>query len=155
MLATPELQGDEAIVATLLQRGVEVDAIAPKAHGRTPLHYAAQEGHLLIATMLLDAGARVDARMDDDRQPLALAAYEARGPPNERASAQELTGLPRALTRAFAAAQGHVEMVTLLLKRGAEVDAPAEMSGRRTPLHFAAGERAPRLAITIWSHRRL
>lgn len=62
--------------------------------GSSPLHMAAQYGHLATAEVLLRAGISKDARTKVDRTPLHIAAQE-----------------------------GHVEIVELLIKHGAEVDA--------------------------------
>lgn len=62
--------------------------------GSSPLHMAAQYGHLATAEVLLRAGISKDARTKVDRTPLHIAAQE-----------------------------GHVDIVELLIKHGAEVDA--------------------------------
>ncbi|KAG8229210.1 hypothetical protein J437_LFUL009692 [Ladona fulva] len=62
--------------------------------GTSPLHHAAQHGHLETAEALLRAGISRDARTKVDRTPLHVAATE-----------------------------GHVEIVKLLLKMGADVGA--------------------------------
>ena len=57
-------QGDAALVQELLGKG-----LAPSTFddlGMTPLHYAAQEGHLPVIDLLLRAGADVDAH--DERR---------------------------------------------------------------------------------------
>ena len=51
-----------------------VDSIATRsAFGDTPLHIAALWGELEMATVLLDAGADIDARGEDDYTPLHYA----------------------------------------------------------------------------------
>ncbi|XP_014681311.1 PREDICTED: GA-binding protein subunit beta-1-like isoform X4 [Priapulus caudatus] len=62
--------------------------------GTSPLHMAAQYGHLETAEVLLRAGISRDARTKVDRTPLHVAAQ-----------------------------QGHLEIVELLLQHGADVDA--------------------------------
>jgi ankyrin repeat protein len=42
--------------------------------GKTPLHYAARDGHLEVVRLLLDAGAAIDDRDPNDITPLLLAA---------------------------------------------------------------------------------
>lgn len=46
---------------------------APIPGGLTPLHYAARDGQLESARLLLDAGARIDSRNPDDITPLIMA----------------------------------------------------------------------------------
>ncbi len=62
--------------------------------GTSPLHFAAQFGHLGTAEVLLRAGISRDARTKVDRTPLHVAAQE-----------------------------GHVDIVELLLDNSADVDA--------------------------------
>ena len=62
--------------------------------GTSPLHFAAQNGHLATAEVLLRAGISRDARTKVDRTPLHVAAQE-----------------------------GHAEVVELLLRNGADIEA--------------------------------
>lgn len=62
--------------------------------GTSPLHMAAQNGHLSTAEVLLRAGISRDARTKVDRTPLHVAAQE-----------------------------GHLELVELLLKHSADIEA--------------------------------
>ncbi|XP_077996904.1 uncharacterized protein LOC144450195 [Glandiceps talaboti] len=62
--------------------------------GTSPLHMAAQMGHLSTAEVLLRAGVSRDARTKVDRTPLHMAAQE-----------------------------GHVQLVELLMKHGADINA--------------------------------
>lgn len=61
--------------------------------GTSPLHFAAQHGHLSTAEILLRAGISRDARTKVDRTPLHVAAQE-----------------------------GHLELVDLLVRNGADID---------------------------------
>lgn len=51
-------------VKRLLNDGMDVNAIAwgPKSKGLTPLHLAAEGGHLEVMDELLERGANIDAR---------------------------------------------------------------------------------------------
>lgn len=53
----------------LLERGAYANG------GFTPLHFAAREGQLEVARLLLDAGADVNAPAADGKSPLNLAIY--------------------------------------------------------------------------------
>jgi hypothetical protein len=69
--------------------------------GWTPLHYAADEGHIEIAGLLLQNGAEVNAKDRWDRTPLHLAAYN-----------------------------GHVDILHLLVENGANLEAQSSNGGR-------------------------
>ncbi|EKX31200.1 hypothetical protein GUITHDRAFT_101089 [Guillardia theta CCMP2712] len=58
-------------VPALIERGGNISQVT--RHGRTPLHYAADQGHLECARVLLNAGADTNLRDIDDRTPLQLA----------------------------------------------------------------------------------
>ena len=89
-------------VRLLLARGGSPNATAEKLEGsrdkvhesfRTPLHWAAHCGHTEVATLLIDAKARLEARAEAQRTP-----------------AQQ------------AASSGHVDVVKVLLDRGADAN---------------------------------
>lgn len=93
-------------VRLLLSAGVPIQA---DRSGRTPLSIAARLGHELVATLLLRAGAQVDARDNEGRTPLIVA-----------------VGSPLGQTR----------LAALLLRHGAAVDAGTPDG--TTPLMLAA-----------------
>ncbi|QOJ78899.1 ankyrin repeat domain-containing protein [Infirmifilum lucidum] len=64
-------RGDYGKVKELLDRGADVNT--RDKYGWTPLHYAADGGHLEVARLLLDRGADVNTRDNDGRTPLDLA----------------------------------------------------------------------------------
>jgi len=51
------------------------DINAANVHGWTPLHYAARHGQAESCGLLIDAGARLDARSNDDHTPLMVAQH--------------------------------------------------------------------------------
>jgi hypothetical protein len=57
----------------LLEKGAEVNSRGDG--GRTPLHYAAQWGHLDVVTLLIESGADLTLETDFDHTPLVTAAY--------------------------------------------------------------------------------
>ena len=83
------------MVKTLLAKGAEVDV--KNKWGETPLHEAAEHGHLDVVKALLAKGAEVDAKNKHGKTPLHLAAKD-----------------------------GNLDVVKELLAKGAEVDAKDE-----------------------------
>jgi ankyrin repeat protein len=59
----------------ILRGGVPADRgrREPTPGGMTPLHYAARHNHVEVAKLLIDAGAKVNAREADDITPLLMA----------------------------------------------------------------------------------
>lgn len=96
------------VVELLIGAGAEVNSV-DDVIGATPLHAAAQFGQLKTAQLLLDKGAKVNARTGDSRTPLH-----------------------------FAAGSASTEMITLLLDQGADIDAVQEKHpSQSTPLAWA------------------
>ena len=91
----------------LLASMLEYDDVAVDSkdrYGRTPLWWAAENGHEAVVELLVEKGADVNSKEDrDGRTPLW-----------------------------WAAENGHEEVVKLLLEKGADVDSKDEYS--RTPL---------------------
>jgi ankyrin repeat protein len=65
--------GNAKEVAALLQQGASVSAV--QLGGRKPLHIAAQQGHLEVMRLLIDAGADVNAKAENGHSVLAAAAW--------------------------------------------------------------------------------
>ena len=112
--------GDTEAVRALLAGGADPDVA--QGDGLTPLHMAAQQGHVEITDLLIGAGAALEVRTRlGGYTPLHLASEAA-----------------------------HVAVVRRLMDAGAEVDAASTTSGV-TPLHLAAkalhGERAVRALL--------
>jgi ankyrin repeat protein len=102
----------------------EADRLACDGHGRTPLHFACQSGHLDVAELLICSGAAVDAPARDGMTPLLWAAQEGHngivrrlltaGASVNRPDHAGRTALHRAAWR------GHAAVVQQLLQGGAD-----------------------------------
>ena len=98
------------MVALLAEGGAEIDARDYCAF--TPLHFACQEGHLDVASVLLDRQANIEARNEDHLgedhfNPLMVASQN-----------------------------GHPAVVSLLLERQADIS--ARDKNQHTALHIAS-----------------
>ena len=62
------------MVELLIDYGADIEAM--DRTGSTPLHLAAQEGHLATARLLVTRGARTDAAQIDGVMPIHLAAHD-------------------------------------------------------------------------------
>jgi uncharacterized protein len=132
--------GDTAAVRDLLQHGANVNTTS--GDGMTALHWAAERGDIDIATILIGAGANVDAttRLGGYR-PLLLAAKNGHAPVVElllEARADPNTPTTTGTTPLMlAAASGVADAVATLLDYGADANA-RESSRGETALDFAA-----------------
>ena len=132
------------IAQLLIQRGADVNI--REMDQWAPLHWAAFDGRLSIARLLLDHGARVSAENDQSEVPLLLVSQ------GNYKSQEHGAGLAQLLlehgadvnARAknewtplhWAAFKGRLEITQLLLDHGANVN--AENDYRETPLHLAS-----------------
>jgi len=142
-VADAAARGDVETVRSLVKQGADVNAA--QGDGMTALHWAAEEGSLELAEVLIYAGARVDALTRlGSYTPLHLASQ--RGHPavvkallaaRADANAPTTTGAVRPLH--FAAESGSVEAVYALVDGGADVNG-AEQQWGQTPLMFAAAK---------------
>jgi ankyrin repeat protein len=124
----------------LIDHDADLEAVS-ELQGTRALHLAAEFGDTALVTLLLDGGASIDSRDDDDRTPLFRAAVAGH---TDTASvlldrgamidARESTVGRTALLEA--SVRGKSEVVPLLVMRGADIHA-VDASGR-TPFRLAA-----------------
>lgn len=140
-VADAVMRRDTARVRLLLKQGADVNA--SQGDGMTALHWAAMHGLTDQASMLLFAGARLDAvTRNGSLTPLHLAARSGRAGVikvllDAGADANLPTRAGGATPLHLAVQQGDAATITLLLDRGAKVDAP-EGAWKQTPLMWAA-----------------
>lgn len=118
----------------------------------TPLHVAAMKGYATVVETLLNHGARIDSRNEDENTPLHLAAKNGKirtvielvkRDPSIVNDEDEASNTPLHL----AAIEGHVKCCKALLERGAEVD--ARNSYLWTPLDCAAAKGHTKVAALL------
>ncbi len=131
-------QGRPDVVMTLLTNGADPRCV--DGDNNTPLHYAALAAQPIVAALLCDAAAPIDALNSDGQTPLGVASAAGncdlvRFLLERRASPQVERAQP-ALVAAAAAADDDPEIVKLLLKHKAKVDACDALG--RTALMTAA-----------------
>jgi ankyrin repeat protein len=105
--------------------------ILASARNETPLHVAAEEGHLEIVKVLIDHGADINAKNYHGETPLMLAFRHLDDPVTEYVTSGFPTG-----TKWFMKHQSE-ETIKLLLERGADVNVTSKSPGQVTPLHQA------------------
>jgi ankyrin repeat protein len=89
-LSRTAMEGHEAVVKLLLEKGAELES-KDSDFGMTPLLQAAMDGHEAVVKLLLEKGAELESKDKTGRTPLSRAAEN-----------------------------GHEAVVKLLLKKGAE-----------------------------------
>jgi ankyrin repeat protein len=115
------------VVRTLIEQGADLRARTRK--GFTALHFAAREGELESAHLLLAAGVDVNIRSQPDAAEKVGGAKEG-GPSNDATISAGSTPLLVATVR------GQVPLALFLLEQGAD---PNVEDAGFTPLHWAAG----------------
>ena len=135
---------DVQSVRALLKERADVNA--PEGDGATALHWAAQVDDLVIADLLIRAGARLSEANDVGATPLHLACTNRSAPMVERllaahanANARLLNGETVLMTCARA---GEPKAVKALLMHGADVNAK-ETAHDQTALMWAAAQSHP------------
>jgi ankyrin repeat protein len=139
-VADAAMAKDVASVRALLKQGADVNAA--QGDGMTALHWAASNGDLELAQMLMYAGANLRATTRlNGYTPLFLASREGRAPVVEALLKAGAEADPRSSTGStplmLAAASGNADAVKLLLDGGANANAHENARGQ-TPLMFAA-----------------
>ena len=133
----PAASGDISSVRAKLKQGA--DSNEKDAGGRTPLHWACQEGHIEIIRLLIESGALVDASDDLGFTPLVVAAGEG----NCEAVRELLMGGAHADVRVHSNSDGNAlhlacawdrfDVVKLLVEKS-NVDINARDRDGKTPL---------------------
>ena len=139
-------------VALLIERGADLRAC--NKGGETAIHVAAQEGHIVIVRMLLDADVEVDIRDRlKDETPLLKAARRNHLPVlqllQERGADLRARNLDGEMAIHLAALCGHINVIRIMLDSGVEVDIRDPL-WNETALHKAASqerERATQLLL--------
>ena len=124
---------------SLLRRGISPNLIEPE-RGETALMLAVREGSMEALSVLLNArGIKFDLRAKNGDTALMIAAFKKNRPAVESLLAKGAQVNNDGWTALhYAAAGGETEIVELLIKRSAEVDAVSP--NLTTPLMMAAGE---------------
>jgi ankyrin len=137
-------RGDHAAIRSLAGQKVDVNATAPD--GTTALHWAARRDDVDTGRLLIASGAKVDAATRYGVTPIHLAGINGSAAMLEtliRAGADPNAANPGGETVLMTTARtGRVDAVTLLLDRGATVDAREHVRGQ-TALMWAVIENHP------------
>jgi uncharacterized protein len=139
-VADAAARGDREAVKSLLKQAADVNAA--QGDGMTALHWAAMNGDLELAQMLIFAGANVRATTRlGTYTPLYLASQQGHGNVIEalvKAGADVKSATPNGTTPLMvAAASGEVDAVRALIEAGADVNARDGVRAQ-TPLMYAA-----------------
>lgn len=131
--------GDLRGTLDALKKGANINT---RERGFTPLHWAAQEGHLSVVRALLVGGARVNVRGTDDSDVTPL--HQAIGEQHGRvaflliksgADVNAFSQFNQSTPLHTCCAYGYLRGVKLLLKYGA--DTRVKDKNGRTPLYWA------------------
>lgn len=137
--------GDEATLAALVEKGVDVNAT--DVDSSSPLHWAVEANNVGLTRMLLEAGADPAAMTRYNITPMALAAGQGNATiigllldAGEDAGVDANSTSHEGQTALMSAAlNGRADAIRLLLDHGAVVDTAEPLRGQ-TALMWAAGE---------------
>ncbi|KAN0137681.1 Ankyrin repeat-containing domain protein [Lactarius tabidus] len=124
-------EGKSVVMRLLLDYGANADLYDKRRN--TPLHFAASEGHLEVARMLLERGADVNSKNDEGLTPLQRASQiQQEGKSDimrlllDYGANANVYDKRRNTPLHFAASEGHLEVVRMLLELGADVNSKNE-----------------------------
>ena len=152
-VADAAAKGDREAVKTLLKSAADVNAA--QGDGMTALHWAAMNGDVELAQMLIFAGANVRATTRlGTYTPLYLASQQGHGKVIQallKAGGDVKAGTPNGtMPLMVAAASGEVEAVRVLIEGGADVNAKDGVR-LQTPLMYAAAANRPAVIALLAS----
>uniref|UniRef100_F6TXZ0 Uncharacterized protein n=1 Tax=Ciona intestinalis TaxID=7719 RepID=F6TXZ0_CIOIN len=128
----------------------------PRAHNVTPLHIAASQGHMEITKLLIESGARVNARNDSLATPLLLAAQH-----NNFAIVElllqynaelEIRDKDNLTPLLIVCKQGHLETISWLVENNADVTATDKND--KNCLMLAVEDKRTSAVQTFFGHTR-
>jgi ankyrin repeat protein len=139
-------RGDKAAVRALIKQAADINAA--QGDGMTALHWAAMNGDVELAQMLIYAGANVKATTRIGAYTaLYIASQQGHAPVIEaltKAGADAKAGTTNGTTPLMAAAQaGKVDAVQVLIDNGADVNAKDGVRSQTPLMYAAAANRAP------------
>jgi ankyrin repeat protein/L-ascorbate metabolism protein UlaG (beta-lactamase superfamily) len=149
-------EGNADLVARLVQADSSVADLPDTEHqfANRPLHYAAEQGNVTIARILLDAGASVDGFDSDESTPLDVAALNRRPEVVDLLLARGADVNRRdkngAYALSFAASGGDTLVIRRLLEAGSDLNFRDNAGG--TLLHFAAPRDLRTLVRVVLDH---
>lgn len=110
------VNGHIPVAGFLLKSGATPEGVSDNFEGITALMVSAENGQLEFARFLLNQGSNVNAMTTPRKRTVHRA-----DDPDKKIMKTSFSGKKTALM--YSAANGHVELMTLLLERGAEIDA--------------------------------
>jgi len=153
-IADAAMKGDKETVRSLLKQAADVNS--SQGDGMTGLHWAALNGDVELAQLLLYAGANVRAATRlGGNTPLMLAAQRGHAPVIDlllKAGADpKVKGVAGITPLMMAASSGNAEAVELIAKTGVDVNATETERGQ-TALSFAAAFNRPESIKVLLKH---